>query len=104
MKASLPVVLLFDCNSADRGPTSLITERLEDAPEAIIEGLVRGIACPIPNEEASATHLSVKCPLACARSGSPLVILPRVENYPSWISGKSPCHSRGNTCGPVAGL
>jgi hypothetical protein len=40
-----------------------------------IEGLVRNIACPIQNLEATATHLSMKCLLACARKGSPLVIL-----------------------------
>jgi hypothetical protein len=76
----------------------------EDAPEAIIEGLVRDIACSIPNKEASATQLSVKCPLACARSGSPLVILAPLENYPTWISGKSSCHSWRSTCGSVAGV
>ncbi len=40
-----------------------------------IEGLVRDAACPIQNLEATATHLSMKCLVACARKGSPLVIL-----------------------------
>jgi len=43
--------------------------------KATIEGLVRDIACPIQNLEATATHLSMKCLVACARKGSPLVIL-----------------------------
>jgi hypothetical protein len=43
--------------------------------KATIEGLVRDVACPIQNLEATATHLSMKCLLACARKGSPLVIL-----------------------------
>jgi hypothetical protein len=43
--------------------------------KAAIEGLVRDVACPIQNLEATATHLSMKCLLACARKGSPLVIL-----------------------------
>ena len=43
--------------------------------KATIEGLVRDIACPIQNLEATATHLSMKCLRACARNGSPLVIL-----------------------------
>ncbi|MGA7908558.1 MAG: hypothetical protein WCA16_14200 [Candidatus Sulfotelmatobacter sp.] len=43
--------------------------------KATIEGLVRDIACPIQNLEATATHLSMKCLRACAKSGSPLVIL-----------------------------
>ena len=43
--------------------------------KATIEGLVRDIACPIQNLEATATHLSMKCLRACANAGSPLVIL-----------------------------
>ncbi len=43
--------------------------------KATIEGLVRDVACPIQNLEATATHLSMKCLMACARAGSPLVIL-----------------------------
>ena|SRR5271167_3952870 len=43
--------------------------------KATIEGLVRDVACPIQNLEATATNLSMKCLRACAKSGSPLVIL-----------------------------
>jgi hypothetical protein len=43
--------------------------------KATIEGLVRDVACPIQNLEATATHLNMKCLVACARKGSPLVIL-----------------------------
>jgi len=43
--------------------------------KATIEGLVRDVACPIQNLEATATHLSMKCLRACAKAGSPLVIL-----------------------------
>lgn len=43
--------------------------------KATIEGLVRDIACPVQNLEATATHFSMKCLVACARKGSPLVIL-----------------------------
>jgi hypothetical protein len=50
--------------------------------KATIEGLVRDVACPIQNLEATATHLSMECLRACARSGSPLVILtPQGELY-----------------------
>jgi hypothetical protein len=51
------------------------TEAPAHESKATIEGLVRDIACPIQNLEATATHLSMKCLLACARKGSPLVIL-----------------------------
>jgi hypothetical protein len=73
MKASLPVVLL--ALSAIGAPPHLSQNGSEHAPTSIIEGLVRDIACPIQNKDATATHLSMKCLLACARSGSPLVIL-----------------------------
>ena len=48
---------------------------LPNEPKITIEGLVRDIACPIQNLEATATRLSMKCLLACARKGSPPVIL-----------------------------
>ena len=63
----------------------------------MIEGLVRDIACAIENKEATATHLSEKCLLAWARSGSPLVILtaggelyvPISDPMRTWISAKA---------------
>jgi hypothetical protein len=55
-----------------------------------IEGLVRDIACPIQNLEATATHLSMKCLQACAKNGSPLVILTKDGELYSPISGNMP--------------
>lgn len=40
-----------------------------------VEGLVRDIACPIQNAEATATNFNLQCALACAKQGSPLIIL-----------------------------
>jgi hypothetical protein len=54
-----------------------VSEAHAHESKATIEGLVRDIACPIQNLEATATHLSMKCLLSCARKGSPLVILTR---------------------------
>jgi hypothetical protein len=51
------------------------TEAPAHEHKATIEGLVRDIASPIQNLEATATHLSMKCLRACAKAGSPLVIL-----------------------------
>jgi hypothetical protein len=65
-----------------------------DAPahesKATIEGLVRDVACPIQNLEATATHLSMKCLRACARGGSPLVILTQDGDLYFPISDKMP--------------
>jgi hypothetical protein len=45
------------------------------SPAATIEGLVRDIACPIQNKEATATVFNLKCAQECARLGSPLIVL-----------------------------
>lgn len=58
--------------------------------KATIEGLVRDIACPIQNLEATATHLSMKCLRECARNGSPLVILTKDGELYLPISDKMP--------------
>jgi hypothetical protein len=46
-----------------------------DGVPGSIEGLVRDIACPIANKEATATKFDLQCALACAKNGSPLIIL-----------------------------
>lgn len=58
--------------------------------KATIEGLVRDIACPIQNLEATATHLSMKCLRACAKAGSPLVVLTKDGELYLPISEKMP--------------
>lgn len=66
------------------------TDTLQEDKTVTIEGLVRDIACPIQNPEATATHLNMKCLRACARKGSPLVILtPKGDLYLP-ISDKMP--------------
>ena len=42
---------------------------------AAIEGLVRDVACPIQNKEATARTFNLKCAQDCAKLGSPLIIL-----------------------------
>ncbi|MGA8272197.1 MAG: hypothetical protein WB919_11615 [Candidatus Sulfotelmatobacter sp.] len=61
-----------------------------NASQATIEGLVRDIACPIQNLDGNATHLSMKCVLACVRGGSPLVILTKDGDLYLPISDKMP--------------
>lgn len=72
----------------------LSTQQEADTPshqsKATIEGLVRDIACPIQNLEATATHLSMKCLRECARNGSPLVILTKDGELYFPISEKMP--------------
>ena len=66
------------------------TEGPAHESKTTIEGLVRDVACPIQNLEATATHLSLKCLRACARSGSPLVILTQEGDLYFPISDKMP--------------
>jgi hypothetical protein len=78
---------------------NLAPSQTQDSPKAepsaheatgTIEGLVRDVACPIQNLEATATHLSMKCLRSCARRGSPLVILTREGDLYFPISAKMP--------------
>ena len=68
-----------------------------------IEGLVRDVACPIQNPEATATHLSMKCLLACARKGSPLVILTKDGALYLCISDKMPDEDQRQKLMPFLG-
>jgi len=95
MHKSLPLVLLAcvvtlslalaqtPANPSNPGTSSHQTQ-------TTIEGLVRDIACPIQNLEATATHLSMKCLLECAKNGSPLVILTKEGELYLPISDKMP--------------
>ncbi|MBV9626193.1 MAG: hypothetical protein JOZ14_19680 [Acidobacteria bacterium] len=71
--------------------------------KATIEGLVRDIACPIQNLEANATHLNMKCLRACAKTGSPLVILTKDGELFVPISDKMPDQDQRQTLLPFLG-
>jgi hypothetical protein len=43
--------------------------------KATIEGLVRDVACPMQNHSSTSTNFNLDCAIACAKSGSPLIIL-----------------------------
>ena len=78
--------------------------------KAKIEGVVRDIACPIQNLEATATHVSMKCLRACAKGGSPLAILtndgelymPFSKKMPNEHQRQMLAPSLGNSVRPVA--
>jgi hypothetical protein len=72
-------------------------------PKSTIEGLVRDIACPIQNVEATATHLSMKCLRACAKAGSPLVILTKDGELYVPISEKMPDEDQRQKLAPFLG-
>jgi len=79
------------------------TEASSHESKATIEGLVRDIACPIQNLEATATHLSMKCLLACARAGSPLIILTKDGELYLPMSDKMPDEDQRQRLEPFLG-
>ena len=71
--------------------------------KATIEGLVRDIACPIQNLDGNATHLSMKCALACVKAGSPIAILTKDGDLYLPISDKMPDYSQRQKLMPFMG-
>ena len=71
--------------------------------KATIEGLVRDIACPVQNLEATATHLSMKCLRACAKAGAPLGILTKDGELYVPISAKMPDEDQREKLMPFLG-
>lgn len=71
--------------------------------QVTIEGLVRDIACPIQNHEATATHYSKQCLLACARKGSPLIVLTKEGDIYIPVSARMPDVSQRKALMPYLG-
>ena len=71
--------------------------------KATVEGLVRDIACPIQNLEATATHLNMKCLRDCAKAGSPLAILTKDGELYVPISDKMPDEDQRQRLTPYLG-
>jgi hypothetical protein len=88
MRASLEICILIGASIFASAQTPNPATAHES--KATVEGLVRDIACPIQNLEATATHLSMKCLRECAKAGSPLVILTKDGELYVPISDKMP--------------
>src|SRR6266436_968623 len=100
MKRILRFWVLAGCGVASMtaGPQPPQKTSMEGAranmSNATIEGLVRDIACPIQNLDGNATHLSMKCALACLKAGSPIAILTKDGDLYLPISDKMPDYSQ----------
>jgi hypothetical protein len=68
-----------------------------------IEGLVRDVACPVQNRKSTATNFSLECALACAKSGSPLIILTKAGDMYFPISNEMPDPSQREKLMPFVG-
>jgi len=109
MKRILRFWVLAGCGvtSMTAGPQPPQKTSMEGAranrSNATIEGLVRDIACPIQNLDGNATHLSMKCALACLKAGSPIAILTKDGDLYLPISDKMPDYSRRRKLMPFVG-
>jgi hypothetical protein len=100
----VPSLVLASILASSQSVTNSVrAETPSNASKATIEGLVRDIACPIQNLEATATHLSMKCLMACARKGSPLVILTKDGELYLPISDKMPDEDQRQKLTPFLG-
>lgn len=68
-----------------------------------IEGLVRDIACPIQNHKSTAIDFNLECALACAKEGSPLIILTKRGEIYTPISESMPDTSDRDKLMPFVG-
>ena len=109
MIRSLRVFLLAGCGivamlAAAKPPqhTAMAGDRA-NVSKATITGLVRDIACPIQNLDSNATHLSMKCVLACVKGGSPLAILTDDGELYLPISDKMPDTDQRENLMPFVG-
>ena len=66
------------------------TDSAAHKSKVTVEGLVRDVACPIQNLEATATQFNMQCLRACAKAGSPLVILTKDAELYLPISDEMP--------------
>ena len=108
MKRFLCVCLLCSCGLNSNSHSQAVenipnTAASAHESKATIEGRVRDIACPIQNLEPTATHLSMKCLLACARKGSPLIILTNDGDLYLPISDKMPDEDQRQKLMPFLG-
>jgi hypothetical protein len=69
----------------------------------VIEGLVRDVACPMQNHKSNATNFNLKCAQACAKSGSPLIILTRANEIYFPMTDQMPDSSQREKLMPFVG-
>lgn len=68
-----------------------------------VEGLVRDISCPMQEHKSTATEFNLECALACAKSGSPLIVLAKSGDIYIPISDQTPDLSQREKLLPFVG-
>jgi len=104
--ATASVILLawlsLDLYAQENQSTNAVGDADTGVP-MVIEGLVRDLACPMQYHKTTATNFGLKCALACARAGSPLIILTRTDEIYFPISGVMPDPSQREKLMPFVG-
>lgn len=104
MRLSLGVrtILLFGVTLT---ATALLAQPKQEPTEykATIEGLVRDVACPIQNHQSTSTDFDLDCALACAKAGSPLIILTKEGDIYFPMSDQMPDPSQREKMMPFVG-
>ena len=67
------------------------------------QGLVRDLACPMMNPKSTSTNFDLGCASACARAGSPLIVLSKGGFIFFPISGDMPDVSQRDKLMPFVG-
>lgn len=65
-------------------------EETSGTKNVTVEGLIRDLACPIQNKKATATDLNLDCAIACAKAGSPLILLTKTGDIYFPITDQMP--------------
>jgi hypothetical protein len=75
----------------------------DDGVTMAVEGLVRDVACPMQNHKSTATHFNLECARACAKAGSPLIILTKNDEMYFPMTNQMPDVSQREKLAPYVG-
>jgi hypothetical protein len=95
----------FDIHSyaASQSHSPVSSDTPDDGVTMTVEGLVRDVACPMQNHKSTATHFNLECARACAKAGSPLVILTKADEMYFPMTDQMPDVSQRERLVPYVG-
>jgi hypothetical protein len=98
------LLLLSDCGASRMlGQSSGAHGGAPATHAATFQGLVRDLACPMMNPKSTSTDFDLGCASACARAGSPLIVLSKAGLIFFPISGDMPDVSQREKLIPFVG-
>jgi hypothetical protein len=88
---------------AQQSRSSAASDDTDTGVPMVIEGLARDVACPMQNHKSTAKNFNLDCALACAKAGSPLIILTEADEIYFPISWQMPDPSQRERLMPFIG-